>query len=205
MYEKAAMTTMKQRKIHDAAALQSDLTLNADVVIVGTGAGGGFTAEVLTLAGLSVVMIEEGRYHTARTFVQNEAQALPALYQEAGAQRTKDQAITVLQGRSVGGGTTVNWTTCLSPPEQTLAHWRDVHGLTQMSPQELAPYLAQVRERLNVNPWTEVPPTATTTCWRKAARSSVTTMRACRATSRVAATPASAATAAHSRIGNSTA
>ena len=115
MYEKAAMTTMKQRKIHDAAALQSDLTLNADVVIVGTGAGGGFTAEVLTLAGLSVVMIEEGRYHTARTFVQNEAQALPALYQEAGAQRTKDQAITVLQGRSVGGGTTVNWTTCLSP------------------------------------------------------------------------------------------
>ena len=33
-----------------------------------------------------------------------------------------------------------------------------MHGLTQMSPQELAPYLAQVRERLNVNPWTEVPP-----------------------------------------------
>lgn len=152
------MSVMEHRTIHDATKLETDLHLSADVVVVGTGAGGGFTAEVLTRAGLSVVMIEEGRYHTARTFSQNEAEAMPKLYQEAGAQRTKDHGIVVLQGRSVGGGTTVNWTTCLTPPEPTLAHWRDVHGLDQMTPEELAPYLARARERLHVTPWDEVPP-----------------------------------------------
>ena len=38
--------------IRDAGALDGDLTLAADVAIVGTGAGGGVAAEVLSAAGL---------------------------------------------------------------------------------------------------------------------------------------------------------
>lgn len=154
------MSVMDKRKIHDAARLTEDLNLTADVVVVGTGAGGGFTAEVLTQAGLKVVMVEEGGYHTAKTFSMNEGKSMPMLYQEAGAQRTKDKGIVVLQGRCVGGGTTVNWTTCLKPPAQTLAHWRDVYGLAAMNEAELESHMKHVYERLNINPWTDVPPNA---------------------------------------------
>lgn len=44
-------------KVTDAAKLNKNITLEADVVIVGTGAGGGTAAEILTQAGLKVLMI----------------------------------------------------------------------------------------------------------------------------------------------------
>jgi len=48
--------------VHVGTALVEDLHLDADVVIVGTGAGGGVAAEILTGAGLRVVMVEEGKF-----------------------------------------------------------------------------------------------------------------------------------------------
>ena len=60
---------------HDAARLTSDLRLEADVAIVGTGAGGGTAAEILSNAGLGVVMIEEGPLRSAADFQMLEAEA----------------------------------------------------------------------------------------------------------------------------------
>ncbi|MFV0301172.1 MAG: GMC family oxidoreductase N-terminal domain-containing protein, partial [Paracoccus sp. (in: a-proteobacteria)] len=152
------MSVMDNRKIIDASQLTEDRQIEADVVIIGTGAGGGFTAETLTRAGLNVVMVEEGAYETARTFSQNEAVATHMLYQQGGAQRTRDGAILVLQGRCVGGGTTINWTTSLHTPTHTLAHWRDGHGLSAMAEAELAPYFDAAGTRLNVHDWDAVAP-----------------------------------------------
>src|SRR5690349_17017808 len=47
-------------KITDASARELPERLDCDVVIVGTGAGGGITAEILVKNGLSVVLVEEG-------------------------------------------------------------------------------------------------------------------------------------------------
>ena len=55
-------------KVTDAAALDRDLALEADVAIVGTGAGGGVTAEILAAAGLEVVLIEEGALRSSSDF-----------------------------------------------------------------------------------------------------------------------------------------
>ncbi len=115
--------------IIDASALAQDQTLDCDVVIVGTGAGGGFAAEVLSQAGLKVVMLEAGGYHRTEDFSQNEGVAFPMLYQHSGAQRTKDQAIAVFQGQTVGGTTVVNWTSSFRTPPKTLAHWAAVHAV----------------------------------------------------------------------------
>ena len=49
------------------------------------------------------------------------------LYQEGAARATSDGAIAVLQGRSVGGSTTVNWTSSFRTPEPTLKHWAAEH------------------------------------------------------------------------------
>ncbi len=50
----------------DASTLERDLALEADVVVVGTGAGGGTAAEILSEAGLKVVMLEEGPLRTSQ-------------------------------------------------------------------------------------------------------------------------------------------
>src|SRR3954470_21183830 len=97
--------------------------LNCDVAIVGSGAGAGVTAELLARAGLQVVIVEEGPLRSSSDFRQLEAQAYPSLYQESAARKTSDKAITILQGRCVGGSTTVNWTSSFRTPQTTLAYW----------------------------------------------------------------------------------
>jgi choline dehydrogenase-like flavoprotein len=148
---------MATHDVRDAGALDDDLTLTADVAIVGTGAGGGVAAEILAGAGLEVVLIEEGAYNRAKDFTLHEAQAYPDLYQESSARKTADKAITILQGRTVGGSTTVNWTTSFRTPPATLDHWREVYGLADYSEEALAPWFARMEERLNIRPWELAP------------------------------------------------
>lgn len=144
-------------KIVDASRLPNDLTLDCDVCIVGSGAGGGVAAEVLARAGLAVVIVEEGPLRTSSDFRMLESEAYPDLYQESAARKTADKAINILQGRCVGGGTTVNWTSSFRTPEATLAHWVRVHRLDGYSPAELKPWFEKMEARLSIAPW-EVPP-----------------------------------------------
>jgi len=143
--------------IQDASRLTQDLTLEGDVAIVGTGAGGGMAAEVLSQAGLRVVLIEEGALRSARDFHMLEREAYPDLYQESAARKTADKGITILQGRTVGGSTTVNWATSLRTPAQTLAYWRDRFGLRDYTEAQLAPWFERVESRLHITPWSEPP------------------------------------------------
>lgn len=139
-------------KIVDASLLEQDLTLEADVVIVGSGAGGGTAAEILAESGWRVVLVEEGPLQTSRDFHMREAQAYPALYQESAARKTRDKAINILQGRCVGGSTTVNWTSSFRTPPATLLHWAKAHGLKGYGEAELAPWFERMEKRLNISP-----------------------------------------------------
>src|SRR5947207_14719127 len=112
-------------RVVDLVMADNARTFEADVCIVGTGAGGGVTAEILTKAGLTVVLVEEGPLKSSRDFRMKEADAYPQLYQESAARKTADKAINILQGRCVGGSTTVNWTSSFRTPETTLRYWRE--------------------------------------------------------------------------------
>src|SRR6187549_3841009 len=114
-----------------------------DVAIVGSGAGAGITAELLSKAGLKVIIVEEGPLRSSTDFNQQEAVAYPSLYQESAARKTADKAINILQGRCVGGSTTVNWTSSFRTPAGTLDHWRDHFGLEGYDNDTLAPFFAQ--------------------------------------------------------------
>ncbi len=143
--------------VHDGSKLDRDLHLEADIVIVGTGAGGGVAAEVLSTAGLHVVMIEEGPLQSSSDFHMFEREAYPGLYQESAARKTKDKAITILQGRAVGGSTTVNWTSSFRTPAATLGYWRDRYGLEEYTPELLAPWFERMERRLDITPWSVTP------------------------------------------------
>ncbi len=145
-------------KVIDASTLSGSTQLECDVVVIGTGAGGGVSAELLCKAGLSVVMVEEGPLKSSRDFRQMlEAEAYPSLYFDSAARKTKDKAINILQGRAVGGSTTVNWTSSFRTPPATLAFWRERFGLRDYTVEGLAPFFEQAETRLGIGLW-EVPP-----------------------------------------------
>jgi choline dehydrogenase-like flavoprotein len=131
--------------------------LSCDVAIVGTGAGAGITAELLTQAGLSVVLIEEGPLKSSSDFRQRESDAYPSLYQESAGRKTADKAINILQGRCVGGSTTVNWTSSFRTPPGTLLHWQKHFGLSELTEAAMAPWFEQAERRLNIGPWLTAP------------------------------------------------
>jgi choline dehydrogenase-like flavoprotein len=106
-----------------------------------------------------VILIEEGPLATSSDFRMHEAEAYSTLYQESAARKTKDKAISILQGRCVGGGTTVNWTSSFRTPEATLAHWREAYGLDGFTSADLAPWFMRMEERLAIAAW-EVAPNA---------------------------------------------
>ncbi|MDH3843179.1 MAG: GMC family oxidoreductase N-terminal domain-containing protein, partial [Myxococcales bacterium] len=139
--------------ITNATELAAPLELEADVVIVGTGAGGGTAAENLSKAGLSVVLLEAGPLKSSSQFDMQERAAYRDLYQEGTGRANKSGSITILQGRSVGGSTTVNWTTSFRTPPETLKFWADSMGVTGCSVEELAPYFQQMETRLNIEKW----------------------------------------------------
>ena len=146
-------------KTHDGSQLDSDLTLEADVAIIGSGAGGGTTAEILSAAGYKVLLIEEGPLKTSSDFKLLEDEAYASLYQEGVGRMSKDGAISILQGRAVGGTTLVNWTSSFRTPAPTLEHWAREHAVVGHSEAQMAPWFEQMERRLGVAPW-QVPPNA---------------------------------------------
>ena len=141
----------------DASLLARDLSVEADVVIVGSGAGGGVTADRLSDAGLHVVLVEEGPLRSSSDFRMREADAYPELYQESASRKTADKAINILQGRCVGGSTTVNWTSNFRTPAATLQWWQQAHGLKRLSVEAMAPWFMAMEQRLHVGQW-PIPP-----------------------------------------------
>ncbi len=140
-------------QVIDGARLTADETWDTDVVIVGTGAGGGTAAEILSRAGLRVLMIEEGALHSSQDFQLEEMEAYTGLYQEGMSRSTRDGAISILQGRTVGGSTTVNWTSSFRTPEPTLQHWAQAFAVKGLSHEEMAPWFQSMEQRLSVVEW----------------------------------------------------
>ena len=133
------------------------ITLEADVVVVGSGAGGGVVAAELAAAGRAVVVLEAGPFVVEASMPRDELEAYSRLYLNHGLLSTWDGAVTLLAGSGVGGGTLVNWMTCLDVPASVRAEWAGEHGLDGLDDVWGAD-VAAVQEELGVMPSTVVPP-----------------------------------------------
>lgn len=134
----------------EGQTVDRDLDVECDVCIVGSGPGGAVAAATLARQGLSVVVLEEGGWFTKERFRLRDDDAFPLLYQDGAQRTTKDLAITILQGKAVGGGTVVNWTTCFRTPDDVVAHWRDKHAVGGVTSADLAPHFVAAEQRLAV-------------------------------------------------------
>jgi choline dehydrogenase-like flavoprotein len=132
--------------------ISEDTTLDADAVVIGSGAGGSVVAAELALAGKSVIVLEKGGYHNEANFTLQEAQAMSELYLKRGMLTSKDLGIIVLAGSTLGGGTTINWMTSLRTPHDVLEEWVQCSGLYgRFTGLQLQESFAAVEKRINVN------------------------------------------------------
>lgn len=130
--------------------VDSDTTLDADVVVVGSGAGGGVVAGELAQRGASVVVIEAGGYFNEADFNQYELWAWQNLYWRGGPTPTADRNVTLQAGGCLGGGTVVNWTNCLRTKPWVRQEWAAEHGLSDIA-EDFDRHLDAVWSRLSVN------------------------------------------------------
>jgi choline dehydrogenase-like flavoprotein len=137
--------------IHRGAEFDGDHEISCDVAVIGSGPGGSIMAATLAEVGARVAILEEGPDTDRSEFDMEEGTAYPRLYQDQGSRATDDLAIMILQGRSVGGGTTVNWMTCFRTPETTLEVWERRHGVSGIHEESLGPHFSRVERRLNVH------------------------------------------------------
>ncbi len=134
-------------------SLDKDLAIEADVVVIGTGAGGAVVGRELAEAGLAVVFVEEGKYFERHEFTGRAFDMQQALYKRGGATfSVGNTGIPIPVGQTVGGSTTVNSGTCYRTPERILREWQQHLGLDELGPAQMDRYFARVEDVLGVEP-----------------------------------------------------
>jgi choline dehydrogenase-like flavoprotein len=129
-------------------ALDGD-TLRADVVVIGTGAGGATAAARLAEAGLDVIIVESGELVHGADFDEREGAMFERLYADGGLRTTDDLGVSLVQGVTVGGSTTVNWMIMLRTPDWVLDEWTRLHSAEGMSPAEMRSVFERVEQELH--------------------------------------------------------
>jgi choline dehydrogenase-like flavoprotein len=131
------------------------LDLKADVVVVGSGAGGAVAARELARAGRSVIIVEEGDWVRSREYGElTPVQTMRRCWREAGLSAAvalgETPFISVLQGRCVGGSSVLTGGVCFRVPDEVLHHWSRDLRLTTMAPERMDPYFRSVEEAVHV-------------------------------------------------------
>ncbi|MBR9991270.1 MAG: GMC family oxidoreductase [Gemmatimonadetes bacterium] len=102
-----------------------------DVVIIGSGAGGGTVAQAmipLVQDGRRVLVLEQGPRLGVDEFTGRELDMAESLYEDGGGFLTADGTMTLAFGRVYGGSTVVYTGTSLIAPERVIRRW-NVPGL----------------------------------------------------------------------------
>ena len=126
-------------------------TISCDVVVVGSGAGGGVIAAECAKAGKDVVVLEMGGYRNESDFTGLEVPSYFELYYGGGLATSESGSIAILAGQSLGGGTVVNYMNCVRTPAEILSEWAG-HGLEGLDSEEFTgEHMDVVMERIGAN------------------------------------------------------
>lgn len=128
--------------ILEGRAHAGDLELDADVLVVGSGAAGSVAAKILAEAGRTVIVAEEGGYVPPEEYARfRPTEAMRRMYRDGGTTTAMGVGDTplmsILAGRTVGGSSVLTGGVVFRIPEHILHHWSEELGLEGMSPEKL--------------------------------------------------------------------
>ncbi|PJF21955.1 MAG: hypothetical protein CUN56_08470 [Phototrophicales bacterium] len=131
--------------------INAPAVLETEILVIGSGAGGGVVAGELAQAGYEVMVIEKGDYFADHEFPRSEYEGMAQLYEKHGALVTSDATMSILAGSTLGGGTTINWSASFRTPDYVLKEWEQVLGFSGATSQALQNSFDAVIQRTNIN------------------------------------------------------
>ncbi|KAF5198589.1 Long-chain-alcohol oxidase fao4a [Thalictrum thalictroides] len=135
----------------EAASPDNTLTIHTDVVVVGSGSGGGVVAGILAKAGYKVVVLEKGNYFARQNLSLLEGPTLDEMYERSGFLASDDLGALLLAGSTVGGGSTINWGASIRTPTHVMNEWSKEHGLELFNGKSYKEALDIICERMGVH------------------------------------------------------
>jgi len=129
---------------------EADGTVETDVCIVGSGAGGATVAALVAAAGYKVVILEAGPWIAPTDLPQTEAEAFDRMYEGHGIVTTDDISFQLLAGATAGGSTAINWMTCLRPLTVARNEWEHDFGMSGVATPSFDHLLDLTEQRLAV-------------------------------------------------------
>ena len=144
--------------------------IETEVLVIGSGAGGGVVSSQLAIKGHKVLVVDKGMYIPAEqlsgtsffTFrscriatdssIGTPAAGFRDLYENNGLMASEDGSINILAGSTFGGGTTVNWSASLIPQHFVRQEWATKNKLPHFLTKEFTDSIDFVCHRMGVSP-----------------------------------------------------
>ena len=122
-------------------------TLEADVCIIGSGAGGGVVAAEAAAAGKHVIVLEPGRACRRRITRTPNSWPVRDMYLILS---SKDRSMAIIAGHTLGGATAINWQMSFRPPDRVREEWARQTGMSLFTDSSFDRDLDVVTTRVNV-------------------------------------------------------
>ncbi|MBU6453350.1 MAG: GMC family oxidoreductase [Cyanobacteria bacterium REEB67] len=130
---------------------ETEKALRVQVLVIGSGAGGATTANVLAEQGFEVVVLEEGDRHPLSSYGQAPTTAMRQLYRNYGMTPIMGKVpIGFVEGRCLGGSTEINSGFWHRLPPEFLLRWKARFGVEDFSNEILEPHFEWAEEALKV-------------------------------------------------------
>ncbi|KAK3692226.1 hypothetical protein B0T22DRAFT_531748 [Podospora appendiculata] len=148
---------MKTGEAQDFAFLQFETgspepeVLDTDVLIVGSGCGGGVCAKILAEAGHRVMVVDKGHYFSPSQLPMQQDEAAYHLFENNGLLNSVDNSINIVAGSCWGGGGSVNWSVSLQPQGFVRKEWAEEHGLSFFQTAQFQACLDRVCDTMGVS------------------------------------------------------
>ena len=125
--------------------------LDAEVLVIGSGAGGATTASVLAEAGFDVLIVEEGEWVEQGDVVPFSLEQMDRQYRAGGVTVAIGlPSIAYTEGRCAGGGTEINSGLYRRPPDEVLQRWAADYRIAELDHDEVETIANEVEQALNV-------------------------------------------------------